>query len=336
MPVGQDEHGTPITLHEISTAEPRTGIDGIDEAAAAFQRELDAEDFEDGRDPEIDADIARHIRDPKGAAREDAEAAEAPEAEANADSEAEADGAEADETTADSDTDEDGNELYAVRVNGEDHQVTLDELRAGYSRTQDYTRKTQELAEGRRALESQQAQAVQNAHTPQVALEAYGRTFENHLTPELRGQMERDYTAAIQAQQVAQAEQLQAYAADEREALLEAIPAWKDPAVAKAESAEVAEYARSMGFTAQELEQMVDHRGILAIRKAMLYDQMADVQAEVRTKAKAAKVIQPGSRKRTPPNATQRKARAERAAKLAKSGSIDDAAAVFRDILGDE
>ena len=42
-------------------------------------------------------------------------------------------------------------ELYAVKINGQEEQVTLDELKSGYSR-QDYTQKTQKIAEQEKAF----------------------------------------------------------------------------------------------------------------------------------------------------------------------------------------
>jgi hypothetical protein len=44
-------------------------------------------------------------------------------------------------------------QLYTIKVDGEDTEVTLEELQNGYSRQRDYTRKTQELAEQRKAIE---------------------------------------------------------------------------------------------------------------------------------------------------------------------------------------
>ena len=41
-------------------------------------------------------------------------------------------------------------ELFTVRINGEDHEVTAEELAKGYSRQSDYTKKTQELREYRK------------------------------------------------------------------------------------------------------------------------------------------------------------------------------------------
>ena len=47
---------------------------------------------------------------------------------------------------------------YAVKVDGENQEVSLEELRDGYQRQSDYTRKTQELASERKRL--QQAEAI--------------------------------------------------------------------------------------------------------------------------------------------------------------------------------
>ena len=49
-------------------------------------------------------------------------------------------------------------ESYTVKVDGSEEQVSLDELRDGYQRQADYTRKTQELASERSRL--QQAEAI--------------------------------------------------------------------------------------------------------------------------------------------------------------------------------
>ena len=50
--------------------------------------------------------------------------------------------------------------VYTVRVDGKDVEVTEDELLKGYSRQADYTKKTQELAEYRKQMDT----AVQTMH----------------------------------------------------------------------------------------------------------------------------------------------------------------------------
>ena len=52
-------------------------------------------------------------------------------------------------------------ETFIVKVNGQEQEVTLDELLHGYMRNQDYTRKTQALAEERRSLQYNQVPQVQ-------------------------------------------------------------------------------------------------------------------------------------------------------------------------------
>jgi hypothetical protein len=68
------------------------------------------------------------------------------------------DGADADDLAAAgdlSDDDQDAKDLFTVTVNGEEVEVSLDDLIASYSRHGDYTKKTQALAEQRRAIEQQ-------------------------------------------------------------------------------------------------------------------------------------------------------------------------------------
>lgn len=44
-------------------------------------------------------------------------------------------------------------ELYKVVVDGQEQEVTLDELTKGYSRQSDYTRKTEKLSQDRKSVE---------------------------------------------------------------------------------------------------------------------------------------------------------------------------------------
>ncbi len=66
---------------------------------------------------------------------------------------------------------------YTVKVDGVEEQVSLDELRDGYQRQADYTRKTQELASERGRL--QQAEAIVNSleADPAGTLAALGDAF---------------------------------------------------------------------------------------------------------------------------------------------------------------
>ena len=61
------------------------------------------------------------------------------------------------------------NSLVTVKVDGKEQKVPLDEVIAGYSRTADYTRKTQELASSRKAVEAEfEAARVERAQYAQM------------------------------------------------------------------------------------------------------------------------------------------------------------------------
>ncbi len=66
---------------------------------------------------------------------------------------------------------------YTIKVDGEQQQVSLEELQSGYQRQADYTRKTQELASERQRL--QQAETIVSAleADPQGTLAALGNAL---------------------------------------------------------------------------------------------------------------------------------------------------------------
>ena len=99
---------------------------------------------------------------------------------------------------------------YTVKIDGAEHQVTLEELQQGYQRQADYTRKTQELASERQRL--QQAETIVNAleADPQGTLEALGGALGVQGNPGTQDDMsweDEDPTAQRVAQLEAQVAQ---------------------------------------------------------------------------------------------------------------------------------
>ena len=66
---------------------------------------------------------------------------------------------------------------YGVKIDGEEHQVTLGELQSGYQRQSDYTRKTQELARERERLAQGEAIVQALESDPQGAVTALADAF---------------------------------------------------------------------------------------------------------------------------------------------------------------
>ena len=246
-------------------------------------------------------------------------------------------------------------EVYTVKVDGKEVEVTLDELQKGYSRTQDYTRKTQQIAETRKAVEAE-ASAIR-AEREQYAqlLGALKQQLESTEAPvdmdrlynedpiEWVRQSEvmrqkQDKLAAIQSEQqrlsqlTAQqrAQEMQAHLASQQEALIQAVPEWKDSKKAQAEKALLVEFGKKIGFSDDELKNVYDHRAVIALRKAALYDQMMSKRGQIKP------VVNNGPRTAKPSAAgrvstTTESTRAKQ--RLAKSGRVNDAASAIELLL---
>lgn len=242
---------------------------------------------------------------------------------------------------------------FTVKVNGEELEVTKDELLRGYQREADYTRKTQKLAEERRVVESefqqvraereqyatvlvqlqQKLQEMAPAEPDWDRLEAedpieYARQWTHH-------QRRSQQMAAVQAEQARldqlrqeeSSKQVRELLKKEAETVREKIPEWKNPEKAKAEGKALLEYGQSLGFSEGELGEITDSRALLALYKAWQFDQMMSKKPQFQQKIKKApKMAAPGSS-----NAVSQKGSEMNRAKnrLAQTGRVKDAAALF-------
>jgi hypothetical protein len=245
-------------------------------------------------------------------------------------------------------------QVFSVKVDGKEVDVTLEELQKGYSRTQDYTRKTQQIAEVRKQTEGElQAVRAEREQYAQLlsALEAqvqqvaqpnidWDRLYNEDPIEWVRQREvmrdNQDKAAAIQSEkqrlnQLSQQEQaqfMQQKLHHEQEALLAAIPDWRDAKKAQAEKALLVEFGQKIGFSSDELKNVVDHRAVLMLRKAALYDQMMSKRGNIKP------VVNNGPRPAKPGAAgrvsnTTEAVRAQQ--RVAKTGRVDDAAnAIFQ------
>jgi len=246
-------------------------------------------------------------------------------------------------------------QTFTVKVDGKEVSVTLDELQKGYSRTQDYTRKTQQIAEVRKQAE-QETQAVRaereqyaqllgalqaqlQSSEPQVDLERLYHEDPIEWVRQKEVMRERqEKLGAIQSEQqrlsqVSQYEQqraMEAQLASQQEALLAALPDWKDPKKAKAEKALVIESAKAAGFSDEDLKSVYDHRLVLLLRKAALFDQMVSKRQGIKPVVNnGPRTAKPGAAGRV--STTTEGMRAKQ--RLAKTGRIDDAASAIEHLL---
>ena len=245
--------------------------------------------------------------------------------------------------------------VFTVKVDGKEVEVTLDELQKGYSRTQDYTRKTQQIAEIRKQVEAEteavraeRAQYAQRLGALQAQLQGaetqidWDRLYQEdpiewvRQKEVMREKQEKLQAIQFEQQRVAQLTQqeqqqhFESHLQAQHAKLLEIIPEWKDPAKAKAEKQLLVEFGQKTGFTPEELKAIVDHRAVVALRKAALYDQMM-------TKRKAITPVTNNGPRPAKPGAAGRVSQTTEAVRakqrLAKTGRVDDAASAIYQLL---
>ena len=115
--------------------------------------------------------------------------------------------------------------------------------------------------------------------------------------------------------------------------MIEALPDWAAPDKQRELSTQLRDYALGEGYIDEELNQLVDHRSLLVLRKAMLYDQMQKTDLKSKKVKNAPKLVR--SSTRADKKTSSAKRRNTTLKRLEESGHINDAAAAFEELLGD-
>jgi hypothetical protein len=250
---------------------------------------------------------------------------------------------------------------FSVKVNGEEIEVTLDELLNGYSRQSDYTRKSQELAERRKSIEAleQEITAEREQYAEllprmreqlQQQLQAepdWDKLYEQNPVEAVKlerkwqqvKQQREQQIQAVQAEQqrlmTIRQRQMQEQVAKQLEAeqarLPDMIPEWKNSETAKKEAKEIREFLLSKGFSEQDVNG-ITHAGVVALaRNAMLFEKGRAKISEAKGQAKPGpRPMKAGSQGTQP----RRRGDVEKAhQRLKQTGRVVDAAQVIKSLL---
>ena len=272
-----------------------------------------------------------------------------------------------DEEELEFDDDEDGEEeteveeleeqpVYRVTVDGSEIEVTQDELINGYSRQQDYTRKTQELANQRKTIEQQaqdlsQRDALYKQLLPKMEAELQASMVDE---PDWKTLVDEDPVAYVREQQIwnekkekleatkaekqrleqeayeKQQQQLAQFVQEGQQKLLEIVPEWKNAEVAQKEKLAIRDYGINvLGYAPQEMDAIYDYRALLGLRNAWLNSKTVEATKKKPTQKAPARVARPGTTTRKKTVAPVKRAKQV----LAKSGKVQDAAKVFEQFL---
>ncbi len=249
-----------------------------------------------------------------------------------------------------------------IEVDGKQVTLTKAELAEHYKnglRQADYTRKTMEAADTRKAADAE----IQKAQQERAAYAQNLNKMQAQLEGALQQQQKIDWDALLnadpveylkqqhlqqqrqaalnqnlqeqqkvaQAFQTEQAEQHRNYLSTQQQELLAKLPEWKDEAKAKVEREALKTYLKDQGYDEAAINAVSDHKAVIMSRKAMLYDQMMS-----KAQAAAKKVSNLPTKVERPGVSTERNPLDGRNAAMqrhAKSGTIESAAAVFANLL---
>ena len=250
---------------------------------------------------------------------------------------------------------------YTIKVDGKEYEVGIDELKNGYQRQADYTRKSQALAEQRKETEQIQSERMQLEQERQMYANGLQMLQEQQTAKlqdfdtvdwetlkqedpyaymikkdEYRDAQERVNNVAQQQQQVQNEQMQQAQQArahfiqQEYTRLVNALPEWEDKDSTIKD--DIRKYAADIGFLPDEINQLADHRSVLVIKKAMEFDKLTKKVAPKKKAVKKVPKVQKAGRGKSKEDTAAEALKAKRT-RLRKSGKQKDAASLFYDML---
>ena len=245
-------------------------------------------------------------------------------------------------------------ELHRVKVQGQELEVSLDELKAGYSRDSDYRQKTHSLGLEKKDLESEKSSLRQNYDTRLSELNdmistAEGFNRQQQGSKDLQKLYDEDPTSAAkldyqlreQQRQIdgmkskaheANQKQYNEYLDVQKQLASAKIPEYSDPNKADQFKTDMRSSLRGYGFNDGEIGNLADHRFLMVVRDAMSYKSVKDKRPIAQKKvANAPKVVRAGVAKSGP--SSGREGIRNKIGRLKKTGHLREAQSALMDMI---
>jgi hypothetical protein len=248
-----------------------------------------------------------------------------------------------------------------VTVDGEPVEVSIKEALEGYVRTETFHRRMNQLDEAKKIVRRAAADAVQNYEYSMTV----AKQMEEHLKqlvppepdwdkefaadPQKARELQRYYEKAngFRAQMKAQMEEANKKMAESNQAQLAAFAEeeaarfeaanrknWSDPKKKAKDLDSMRRTGLSSGFTEEELSQVYDSRMLQVLLKASKYDRMMAAKPKPVIRQPQGKPISPGAG--SAKQRTAQKGVSSAMKRLNRTGSMEDAAVVFDQLLARE
>ena len=258
------------------------------------------------------------------------------------------------ETTEETPTELETPELHRVKVQGQELEVSLDELKAGYSRDSDYRQKTHTLGMEKRDLETQKNSLRQTYDTRLNELNDLISTANQFVEQKQGGQdlaklyqedpteaarldfqlrQEKQHIESLKAKaREVQAQQYESYLETQKELAATKIPEFSDPNKADSFKLNLRTTLRDYGFNDQEIGSLADHRFLMVAKDAMSFKSQKDKRPIVSKKvANAPKVLKAGVARSNV--SSGREEVRNKIKTLRKTGHIRDAQSAIADMI---
>lgn len=247
---------------------------------------------------------------------------------------------------------------FKVKVHGEELELSEDELISYAQQGADYTKKTQQLAEQRKALEAEmrsveeakqlrdayadRLQMIEQLLSAQESTEDLETLKENdpvgyavkvaelqQRDKQLQAVQQERYRIA-QEQQAEQAQALQQYMAQQAQELARVLPEYADPEKGEKLRGDMRKFAKSIGFSDEELSMVRDARQVMTLYKAMQYDKLQQAKPQVTKRvSEAPKTLKSGNGVKATDADKVKRAKQQ----LRQTGKVKDAARIWEQFL---
>ena len=242
--------------------------------------------------------------------------------------------------------------LHRVKVNGQELEVSLNELKSGYSRDSDYRQKTHSLSLERKNLEEEKSVLRQTYDTKLKELDELMQSANSFISQgsevDLNAMYEEDPQAAAkldfqmrqqrehlaslrQKSEVVKQQQYNQFLNEQKQLAEQAIPELSNPQKASDLKVKMRNTLSDYGFNDQEIGSLADHRFLKVLKDAIDYRNLKDAKPIVQKKVvNAPKVVKSGT---ASSESSKRSVIQSKLGRLKKSGKIQDAHSAILEII---
>ena len=251
-------------------------------------------------------------------------------------------------------------ELYKLTVNGQEMEVTLDELRKGYSRQQDYTQKTEKLSQDRKSVDQLKNDFTRQSEEAKIKRDQYEKQlqvlseqlkaseqkvdldslYEDDPAQYVKVKAEQDrqkelLNSANKEQERIKAEKQEEYnrtysnyLEQQRELLVQKLPIYANKEKGPEFVKNLTNFAKEIGYSDQEISQLVDHRAVMMLANAYRYDKLKKANLSNKKVTKVSKVVSSSGYKVQDDSDVAKRMNLKKAT-LKKTGKVQDAVSIL-------